>query len=64
MGRELFRYCKGDAEVTFTGPFLMFAKVNFDKHVHVLERSCQGDISYIFTNLYGSLSKTQRSLKI
>ena len=35
----------------------MLGKVTFDKHVNVVERCCEGDVSNTFTNLDGSLSK-------
>ena len=40
LEREPFRYCKGDREVTF------------DEQVNVLERYCNGDVSYTFTKPY------------
>ena len=42
----------------------MLGKVTFDERVNVLERYCKGDLYITFTNLNGSLSKKQRSLKV
>ena len=45
LEREPLRHCEGDEKVTFTRPFLMLGKVNFDIQVNVLERYCKGDVS-------------------
>ena len=50
-------YYKGDGKVTFTRPFLIVCKVNFDRHVNVLERYCKGYNHTHLQNLDGSLSK-------
>ena len=43
--KEPLRDCGSDGKVTFTRPFLMLGRVNFDEQVNVLVSYCKGDVS-------------------